>query len=73
MKYKQTKIQYDDGSFEVSWIPAEFAHKNKKIIIGKNKMVGKKATVLEIYSDILYTADQIDINQRYPLKKVTDI
>jgi hypothetical protein len=66
--YKQVKIQYDDGAFEICWIPEEFAHKHRRIIVDD-----KYARVLIIYMDIRLTEDLIEINQKFPLRKATDI
>lgn len=70
--YRQCKIQYKSGSFEVGWIPEQFAHNGQKIILGKNKKTGNLATIVEAYVSRL-SAEMVEINRTYPLFRVTDI
>ena len=51
--YTQCKIQYENSSIGIAWIPTEFAKRNKSLIIGK-KSSGDKAKVLEVWGTICY-------------------
>ncbi len=70
--YKQIKIQYKDGTFEMCWIPERFASVGRRILIGKHKGTGNLGTVLEVYAGQL-SKEEVQINQEFPLWKVTDI
>ena len=70
--YKQIKIQYDSSAFEICWIPEHFSAIGRKIIVGKYRGTGKLGTVIEAYPGH-YSKDAIEINQTFPLWKVTDI
>ena len=72
-KYKQVRLKYDSGAFEVSFIPTQFAKLNKKILVGKNKKKALPATVLEVYDSVALTEEYLQINKNHPLWKVTDI
>ena len=71
MLYKQCKLEYDGGVFEVSWIPEIFAHANRSIIVDRDTM-SYHAVVREVYGKG-ETKEMVEINITHPLRKVTDI
>ena len=71
--YTQCRIQYADKTIETAWIPSTFAKKNKTIIIGKNKKLGKLAIVTETFGGTQLVRKVIELNRAYPLKDVTDV
>ena len=73
MLYKQCKIQYDFGSYEVCWIPENFAHKRKSLLIDWDDGVSRLCVVEEVYDDVRLPKAMVEINRTYPLRKVTDI
>jgi len=72
MLYKQCKIQYSFGSYEVCWIPENFAHKNKSLLIDRDGEASQLCVVEEVY-DVRLPKELVEINRTYPLWKVTDI
>lgn len=72
MLYKQCKIQYDFGSYEVCWIPEIFAHKSKALTVDWDDGTKRLCIVNEVY-DIRLPKELVEINRTYPLRKVTDI
>jgi hypothetical protein len=51
VNYKHVLIEFDsDHSHLVCWIPEEFAHDQKRIIIGKDKGPGARAKVICVFS-----------------------
>ena len=55
--YKQVLLEYEEGSYEMAWIPEQFAEQDKTIQIGKLKR--RDALVLHVYHDITLNEKQI--------------
>jgi len=68
--YKQVELEYiGGGRREISWIKSEIAIPNKTVKLDKEKRL---ARIHNVYPTLL-TAEQVGINQKYPLRKATDI
>lgn len=53
MKYKQCKIQFDNGSYLQLWLPTIDAKKDNVVYIDDKQFnIKGKATVLEVYNSI---------------------
>ena len=48
--YRQCEIQHENNGLETAWIPYDLAKKGQKIILGKHKITGKHATVMEVFT-----------------------
>jgi hypothetical protein len=57
----------------VCWIPENFAHKNKALLIDRDGEESQLCVVEEVYSDVRIPKELVEINRTYPLRKVTDI
>lgn len=62
--YKQVLLLVKDKGKSVCWIPEEHAVKLKELVIMKKETPPIKVTVLEVYSDIRLTIEQIDMINR---------
>lgn len=70
--FVQVDLIYEDNSQEKSWIPLSFAKVNKQIILGKNKNTGLRAKVIQVYSEVKLTQEQIDLNRENYFGSIED-